>query len=462
MIILIWNCQGAASREVGRTLKEMIWIHKPQVLGLLEPKISGYKADEVCKKLVFEDWIRVEALGFSGGIWVLWRSSIHVNVIRTHTQFIFLQVKEGIKEPWNLAVVYGSPSYGLRNRLWRDLRIQSMDVSGPWIAAGDFNAVVSEAEVSDPAKFKHNKSVRFRDWIFDQGLIDMGFEGPRLTWRRGSEDTIIKGARLDRVLANGDWCMRFQNTSVKHLPMLHSDHSPLLINLDCQQQRKKKHNFRFCAEWLMDKSFYDTVNQAWRQNDEFSDNIKNIIPTLEEWNRQVFGNLNQKKKRLLARIAGIQRKILINNHTGLVKLERKLQKELDDILLQEEIRWFQKSREEWIVSGDRNTQFYHMATIIKRKNNKVTRLLSYEGHVVTGVQEMKNLMLDYFTTLFKRDNNCNGACVIRGCFPEMNHMVRSDSMKDITNAEIKAAVMEMASLKAPGLDGLHAAISQKM
>lgn len=68
MICLTWNYQGAASREVVGSLKDMIQTHKPHILGLLEPKSSGFKADEVCRKLGFEEWVRVEAIGFSGGI----------------------------------------------------------------------------------------------------------------------------------------------------------------------------------------------------------------------------------------------------------------------------------------------------------------------------------------------------------------------------------------------------------
>lgn len=90
MICRAWNCQGAASREVLRFLLDMVNVHKPQVLGLLEMKISGFKADDVCKKLGFDDWVRVEALRFSGGIWILWRNLVYIDVIRTHPQYVFL------------------------------------------------------------------------------------------------------------------------------------------------------------------------------------------------------------------------------------------------------------------------------------------------------------------------------------------------------------------------------------
>ena len=43
---------------------------------------------------------------------------------------------------------------------------------------------------------------------------------------------------------------------------------------------------------------------------------------------------------------------------GLIRLDKKLKDELNLVLKQEEIFWFQKSREEWIVNSDRNTSFF--------------------------------------------------------------------------------------------------------
>jgi len=39
--------------------------------------------------------------------------------------------------------------------------------------------------------------------------------------------------------------------------------------------------------------------------------------------------------------------------------EASLQKEYNDVLRQEEILWYQKSRENWVKLGDRNTSFFH-------------------------------------------------------------------------------------------------------
>lgn len=43
----------------------------PSKIVLLEPKISRAEASKVCKGLGKSHWIRSEANGFSGGIWLL-------------------------------------------------------------------------------------------------------------------------------------------------------------------------------------------------------------------------------------------------------------------------------------------------------------------------------------------------------------------------------------------------------
>ena len=51
----------------------MVQNYKPLLVVLLEPHISGYKADNFIKRSGFDKSYRVEAEGFSGGIWVLWK-----------------------------------------------------------------------------------------------------------------------------------------------------------------------------------------------------------------------------------------------------------------------------------------------------------------------------------------------------------------------------------------------------
>jgi len=83
-----------------------------------------------------------------------------------------------------------------------------------------------------------------------------------------------------------------------------------------------------------------------------------------------------KKKKLWARLEGIQKKFPYEQNRFLLKLETQLRKELNEVLDQIETFWFQKSRMEALRDGDKNTRFYHLYTIVRRKNNKIDLLQS--------------------------------------------------------------------------------------
>ena len=68
MNCFIWNCPRAVSKEFDRTLKDSIRFYKPAIVALLEPRVSGYQVDGICTKISFENWIRVEVVGFRSGI----------------------------------------------------------------------------------------------------------------------------------------------------------------------------------------------------------------------------------------------------------------------------------------------------------------------------------------------------------------------------------------------------------
>lgn len=77
---------------------------------------------------------------------------------------------------------------------------------------------------------------------------------------------------------------------------------------------------------------------------------------------------------LEARIKGVHRELDYFPYSNLIIMERQLQLEYNKVLAQEEMLWYQKSRENWVKFGNRNTKFFHTQTVIKRRRNKVTGL----------------------------------------------------------------------------------------
>jgi len=80
----------------------------------------------------------------------------------------------------------------------------------------------------------------------------------------------------------------------------------------------------------------------------------------------VFGNLFCRKRKIWGRIEGIQRQLAAGAPRYLLKLERRLRQDLDQTLDQITMLWFQEVCVEQIRDGDRNTKYFHIATIIRR------------------------------------------------------------------------------------------------
>lgn len=145
MDILSWNVQGAGSRSFCRTFGFLRQQFTPGILALCEPRISGQKADKFIKYSGYDFSFRVEANGFSGGIWLLWKHYINVQVILWHEQMIHARVT--INDTYAFVTfVYGSPTKSRRRRLWEALDEVDPSCSGPWLIGGDFNSYLYESE----------------------------------------------------------------------------------------------------------------------------------------------------------------------------------------------------------------------------------------------------------------------------------------------------------------------------
>ncbi|XP_019158270.1 PREDICTED: uncharacterized protein LOC109154983 [Ipomoea nil] len=459
---LIWNYQGASGRPFRRALKHLLQVYKPNILGLFEPKVSGDQANKICSQLGFSEWIRVEAVGFSGGIWVLWKDPVHISVLFTHPQFILVQVSQSGQPPWVFAAVYGSPTHHLRCRLWRDLSQSKRGPQGPWLVAGDFNSVINKEETTNYSSFSTQRSSDFVNWIQDEGLIDLGFSGPRLTWVKNGPTGATKGARLDQTLCNIDWRVRFPYAEVEHLPRVASDHAPLLLRLHGSRRGNPTNlfHFHFQAAWLTHQDLTKVVQRMRNTDRDLADNVQRVAHGLSDWNKEVFGNIFKEKKVLLSRLGGIQRILANKYHRGLYKLEQKLQVELEETLYQEELLWFQRSREDWITSGDRNTAYYHAAATVRQSRTKVIKLIDENGNWLTKGEGLREHVRNFYDALFTEDTEVTSVLDIEARFPRIRRIDRRVFNREVTKEEVQKAVFDMKPFKAPGPDGLPAGFYQ--
>lgn len=454
--IMFWNCQGALSPGFCRTFKTLVSNYRLNMVALFEPRISGAKADNFIKKSGFQRSHRVEARGFSGGIWILWDDSFEVDFIINHNQFIHFRIIDSKGCSFWVTAVYASPTPMVRKILWPELDKVAKSVDGPWMIGGDFNAIRRVSEKKGGSARISGVCELFNGWFHRNHLMEPVFKGPQYTWSRGN-----LSKRLDRVICNEEWMMMNDEAEVFHLPKLNSDHRPVMF-------RCKKYNsastgvkpFRFLAPWLTDERFQPFVENNWRCNLHYTNAVADFIDKLGNWNKDIFGNIFKRKKELLARIGGIQRFLEKRQSRSLSKLESKLKRDLEKVLSQEEVLWFQKARREWLVCGDRNTAYFHQKSIERRRRNKVGMIKNDEGQWIHDEAAIKAHAVSYFCNLYTKEGGVPVQYPFTLDFPLIDNVVLNNLIRGVDDAEIRDTVFTMSPMKAPGIDGLHAIFFQ--
>ncbi|KAE8699175.1 hypothetical protein F3Y22_tig00110584pilonHSYRG00095 [Hibiscus syriacus] len=117
----------------------------PKIVALFETRISGRAAAKIVRRLGFRNSFRVEAHGFSCGIWILWEDEVFVEFLSISNQLIHGRFKQANDSRWLFfTAVYASPQIDKRKHLWR--RLMELDLGDknawPWILGGDFNSIL--------------------------------------------------------------------------------------------------------------------------------------------------------------------------------------------------------------------------------------------------------------------------------------------------------------------------------
>ena len=86
----------------------------------------------------------------------------------------------------------------------------------------------------------------FNEALMDCKLNELQFTSGKFTWLRGKNSNAMF-ERLDKGLATEGWFNLFPYSNERHLTTTVSDHTPLLLYINNQQQTmvSAKHQFRF-------------------------------------------------------------------------------------------------------------------------------------------------------------------------------------------------------------------------
>ncbi|XP_061373781.1 uncharacterized protein LOC133316100 [Gastrolobium bilobum] len=294
--------------------------------------------------------------------------------------------------------------------IWNGLRSIAERGFEKWVVMGDFNAYVEERDKQGGSEVGWGSMQDFENCLSDCGLSDLGFSGPKFTWKRGALQE-----RIDRLVVNDDW----------FLPIILKDASGDF----CSGEIKP---FRFLATWLTNESFSGIVNKCWNRN-------KNWIPAKNEfhkeaaaWHQHIFKKDQRRKYQIQRRLRGVDNQLNGGPNESLERLHREL----------------------W------NSRFFHTATVARTRKNKVTALKNERGEWVQDQEALKDMVVGFFKNLYGGDDHCNQKLNTENLFPVLDDQKWRDIGKMPMVEEIRRTIFRMQPYKAPGADGLHAIFFQ--
>lgn len=369
--ILSWNIRGASNDKAKRHIKELIRKHKPSLIFLMETHTQFENLKLFWQRVGYHPIHIEEAQGHSGGIWALVQAGLNldISVWDSNPFSISLEIKLGTLK-WICTGVYASPRPTSRDTFWQYLCNVSQNIDTPWLLLGDWNEILLPGEQKN-CIFSHNRATAFWNVLDSCGLLDLQTSGGKFTWHR-MEGYKHMAKKLDRGIANLQWRLAFPEAFIEVLCRLHSDHNPLFLRLGGLPQMRGPRPFKFEAAWIVHSDYQGVVQHAWgTRRGRPMEALAQVRDQSINFNKEVFGNIFKRKRNIEARIRGIQKTLERVDSLALYHLEQSLQHDYNHILFQEEVLWYQKSREQWVKLGDKNTSFFHAQTVIRRKRNKV-------------------------------------------------------------------------------------------
>lgn len=246
--IISWNCQGLVNTETQAALVTLVRNKTPSILFLSETLASPDLLERLRVRMGFDGCICVPWEPESRGLALFWLNEVPVRLRHFFHRHIDVEVGvRGSSEISRFTGIYGFASNGERVLTWDLLRTLTAQSTLPWMVAGDFNEILSNADKSGGPSRGEAAMARFREALVDCGLSDMGFVGSRFTWsNRYTKE------RLDRSCQTTTWRDMYPCSRVVTLPPNKSDHNPIMVEVsaDLVVYEKRPRRFRLEEMWV--------------------------------------------------------------------------------------------------------------------------------------------------------------------------------------------------------------------
>jgi hypothetical protein len=116
---------------------------RPDVLFLSKTHLNKARAENLKRRLTFDEVLVSESDGRSGGLIMLWQRYLNVTHNKeVHSNYIDIQVDGNNDSGWRFTGLYGEPSGERKFLTWDYICDLKQRSNLPWLVAGDFNEIM--------------------------------------------------------------------------------------------------------------------------------------------------------------------------------------------------------------------------------------------------------------------------------------------------------------------------------
>ncbi|WZZ26944.1 hypothetical protein YC2023_010345 [Brassica napus] len=291
-------------------------------------------------------------------------------------------------------------------------------------------------------------------------IREMRFKGNSLFWA-GKRDNVWIQCRLDRSFGNDAWFRLFPQSSTEYMSMWPSDHRPLRIEFALEPESLQRGRFYFDKRMFGKRGVEEAIIRGWEAENDSSDlsvldRIAQCRTELAKLKKASDWNSKTKIERLQTELEKESSK-----RFPVFGVLRRLKQELSKAFYEEEIFWRQRSREEWLREGDRNTTYFHNVVKGKKIRNKIMMLKDIFGNEHFTEGSKGNIAVEYFRDLFTSSNPVDLETLFEGFNARVTTEMNDSLTREVSPEEIKKATFGIKASSSPGEDGLTGFFYQK-
>ncbi|KAL6126472.1 hypothetical protein ACLB2K_074521 [Fragaria x ananassa] len=333
--------------------------------------------------------------------------------------------------------------------------------SSSWLCVGDFNEIQWSFEKWGGAPPDIWRIKLFQSFISNAHLRDLNFQGLEFTWFAMRNRRVYIKQRLDRAMANVEWCSNQTRTQVFHLPKVGSDHRPIFVDT-LPSEIKGKPLFRYEQFWNEHTECIPLIREVWKY-EHMASPMQNLISNLgascqalKKWSQTAFPTSHAQVRSLVKDLEALYN----FENVDIAPEAKEITESISSLWRRDELYWQQRSRISWLKAGDRNSKFFYQSTLQRRHFNKILRLKNEAGAWIHEEKEIATTFLSHFKNIFTSSGPQQWEEVIDSIDAIVSTEINNSLQAPISMEEVKMAVFNLSVLKAPGPDGFSGTFYQ--